>query len=86
MKTKEEIKVKEKKPIDDIERFIKTPIEGDKVKVYMPNSAQPKYGIVKRIDIINNSEIAILDKLKTALQLHECDFCLDERKIIFEDE
>jgi len=87
MKTKEGIKekVKNDKPIDDVERFIKTPKQGDTVKVYMTNSNPPKYGVVKRIDIIEKREIAVLDYIKKALELHECDFCFDERKVIFED-
>lgn len=87
MKTKEEIKekVKNDKPVDDVERFIKTPKEGDTVKVYMTSGVAPKYGVVKRIYIINKREIAILSKLNKTLDLYECDFCLDERKIIFED-
>lgn len=66
-------------------KFIKLPIKGNKVKVYLNDDIHVLYGVVKRVEKYINREVVILEKSKNEFTLSECDFCLPENSVFFEN-
>ena len=74
-------------------RFIKTPKNGKKIKIYMPKDEQPKYGIVKGIEkcrmIEDKSgeayfpEMCLVYVVQDRFKLPELDFYYMKNRVVF---
>ncbi len=72
---------------EEIEKFIKTPEIGNKVKVYYTGNRQ-RYGFVKKVIVSEQRkrEILILEESERDFELQECDFCLEKGLVVFNKE
>jgi hypothetical protein len=76
-----------KNKMEDSKHFIKTPVKGDKIKVYCGkyDNDRPEYGIVDHVKVTPKRDIVVLERSDVAFSLNNCDFFLTKSKTKFID-